>query len=177
MQAIIDTIRPHIPEIADYTLKHRARLVKPMLSYDNCAIALSFLPAAGEPCSSAKDRLMSDDDYSYHHLRRDIHSLCVEAGAPVQSRYIVPSSHLTIGRFIDASDFSAEDGSTDTEKMQTWISKIDEINKWLETEYWPKKGQIKEGGEWIVGEEKGLDCRIGTLWYGGGTTVNLGKGF
>jgi hypothetical protein len=28
-----------------------------------------------------------------------------------------------------------------------------------------------------VGQEKGLDCRQGTLWYGGGETIRIGKGF
>jgi hypothetical protein len=28
-----------------------------------------------------------------------------------------------------------------------------------------------------VGEERGLDFRKGTLWYGGGETVRLGVGF
>jgi hypothetical protein len=31
--------------------------------------------------------------------------------------------------------------------------------------------------EWLVGDGKGLDCREGALWYGGGQTVRLGKGF
>jgi hypothetical protein len=34
--------------MTDYTYYHRARLIKPMLSYDGAALALSFLPAAGE---------------------------------------------------------------------------------------------------------------------------------
>jgi len=38
--------------MTDYTLTHRARLIKPMLSYDGAALALSFLPAAGEGLST-----------------------------------------------------------------------------------------------------------------------------
>jgi hypothetical protein len=62
--------------------------------------------------------------------------------------------------------------------MGSFIEKLDEINEWLEDEYWPKKGRERiENGEWIVGQEKGLDCREGTLWYGGGNTVRIGRGF
>lgn len=64
--------------------------------------------------------------------------------------------------------------------MKHWLDEIDIINKWLVETYWPQNGQkeaIKKGGEWLVGDGKGLDCRVGTLWYGGGETVMLGKGF
>jgi hypothetical protein len=68
--------------------------------------------------------------------------------------------------------------------MQNWINEIESINEWLEREYWPvdvqAKGHeqgIRDGGEWLVGQGMGLDLREGRLWYGGGTTVRLGKGF
>ena len=49
-------------------------------------------------------------------------------------------------------------------------------SNWLSEEYWPKHdGTIKLGGEIIIGDEKGLDFRKGTLWYGGGETVYLGR--
>lgn len=56
--------------------------------------------------------------------------------------------------------------------------KIEEINGWLEEKFWPREGGKRIlKGEWVVGQEKGLDCREGALWYGGGETVRLGKGF
>jgi len=64
--------------------------------------------------------------------------------------------------------------------MERWIHGIEEINSWLQSEFWPSDGQtepVKAGGEWVVGQEKGLDLRQGRLWYGGGQTVRLGKGF
>ena len=183
-----------------------------MLSYDSSAIALSFVPAAGEARPPPKSGLSSngddpaeietrqDDAFTYHHLRRALYELSTRGGVKVASRYTVPSAHLTIARFVSQEDISVswqersddsapgqldehgvKDVIVDRKKVSTLIEKIEDINTWLQEEYWPKDGQqckrIKEGGEWIVGEEKGLDCRKGTLWYGGGETVRLGKGF
>ncbi|KAL8794996.1 MAG: hypothetical protein Q9195_002444 [Heterodermia aff. obscurata] len=212
---LVKKLSPDIPTITDYPNTHRARLIKPTLSYDSAAIALSFVPAAGEdfpfsqssskPTQSTDDQnkanpdpeVGQDDSYTYHHLRRSLYELCVEAGVEVASRYTVPSAHLTVARFITQKDISAPPVDDDEaqpldetkskaaniarEKVQMLVDKIEAINAWLQDEYWPKKGReqrvIKKGGEWIVGEEKGLDCRKGTLWYGGGETIRLGKGF
>ena len=63
-------------------------------------------------------------------------------------------------------------------RMKLFIKGIEDINRWLEKDYWPNgKGGRREDAEWIVGQEKGIDCREGALWYGGGRTVRLGKGF
>lgn len=180
IEIILDPLRTKVSEITDYTFDHRARLIKPMLSYDSAAIALSFLPAAGEGLDGG--RTLTEDNYTYHHLRRDLYQLCKESGVAIASRYTVPSAHLTIGRFITQADFSTtdQDGSVvpDLEKRMEWIAVIESINSWLQDEYWPKgDGTIRSGGEWTVGKEKGLDCRKGSLWYGGGETVHLGKGF
>ncbi len=178
---LVETMQPQIPGITDYTLQHRARLIKPMISYDGAAVALSFLPAAGEGLSDGRSKI--DDTYTYHHLRRDLYALSKTTSVNVDSRYIVPSAHLTVGRFITDIDHSTigTDGKTlpDPEKMRNWLDKIEGINSWLEREYWPNSDQdgIKPGGEWIVGEGKGLDCRKGALWYGTGVTVRLGQGF
>lgn len=176
IQALVDAMRPSIPSVCDYTYDHRARLIKPSIGFDASALALSFVPASGEALAS--NRTAQDDAYTYHHLRRDLYSLCSSTGVAVDSRYVVPSSHLTIGRFINPADFE-NDGKYDASKMERFIKKIEEINGWLKEEFWPEEneGKIKDGGEWIVGEEKGLNCRMGTLWYGRGEEVHLGKGF
>ncbi|RDL37553.1 putative 60S ribosomal protein L44 [Venustampulla echinocandica] len=160
--------------MVDYPYTHRARIIKPTLSYDGAAIALSFLPAAGEglPSNSSvpsSSRTREDDNFTYHHLRRDLFNIAQRAGIVVDSRYVVPSSHITLGRFLTQGDHDS------AEKMAGWFSKIEEVNQWLEDEYWPKEGMNE--GEWIIGQEMGLDYRRGTLWYGGGETVKLGKGF
>jgi len=182
IQTLVDQLKPAVSRIVNYTLDHRARLIKPMIGYDASAIALSFVPAAGE--ALPKGRAAADDAYTYHHLRRDLFALSTEAGVKVDSRYIVPSSHLTIGRFLYTKDFAREDPEAETEavdpeKMQKLIETIEEVNKWLQAEYWAHADgkNIPDGGEWVVGEGKGLDCRQGNLWYGGGKTVELGKGF
>lgn len=173
IDALVEQMKSHIPSIADYTHDHRARLVKPMVSYDSQALALSFLPAAGEP-----DENGHDDGYTYHHLRRDLFTQVSATGVKVASRYVIPSAHLTIGRFITKRDFETADGSVDHAKVEKLVKTIEEINTWLQQEFWPSEDSIKEGGEWIIGEERGLTCRKGTLWYGeGGETIHQGKGF
>lgn len=162
---LVGVMRPRAIGITDYPLSHRARLIKPMLSYDDAAVALSFVPEA-------------DDCYTYHHLRRDIYALVRKTGAPVDSRYVLPSAHLTVARFVSTKDLGSigqdETGfKPDPVMMRRWVDKLEEVNRWLQLEYWSERMD----GQWIVGEEKGLDWRCGGLWYGGGTTLQLGKGF
>ncbi|KAI9808766.1 MAG: hypothetical protein M1825_003918 [Sarcosagium campestre] len=167
---IVKTLRPKIEELTNFTYDHRARLIKPMLSYDDAAVALSFVPAAGE--ATASERLAADDQYTYHQFRQDLHSRISDAGVTVQSRYFVSSAHLTVARFIKPDDFLREEDpvtgrrTADPRKMREWVQEIESINSWLKQEYWPLETQqsFPAGGEWIVGEEKGLDFRFGTLW-------------
>lgn len=175
---IVKRLSTNIAEITDYPYHHRARLIKPKLSYDTAAIALSFEPAAGE--SPPKGRSPGADDYTYHHLRRDLYDLSTSTGVEVASRYVVPSAHLTIARFVTPADTSVahNNDKPDALKVRKLLDQIEKINRELYDGYWPKEGMtIKEGGQWVVGQEKGLDCRKGVLWYGGGETVRLGEGF
>lgn len=69
---IVSQMRPTIPALANFTLAHRSRLVRPMVSYDLAAFAVSFLPAAGEPVASPVPDSGAahegvDDKYTYHH--------------------------------------------------------------------------------------------------------------
>ncbi|KAF4975269.1 hypothetical protein FZEAL_7936 [Fusarium zealandicum] len=175
--ALVTALRPSIPSIVDYPYSHRARLVKPIISYDLSAFAVSFVPASGEPPLSpspvepaATDGITQGDDYTYHHLRRDLFDKVQDGGVEVGSRYQVPSAHITLGRYLNHQDHDTP------EKRASWVQAIDRINEWLEKEVWdnPESDFI---GEWIVGQEKGLDVRNGTLWYGGGRTIMLGEGF
>lgn len=183
IDALEAQLAPRAREIVDWTFDHRPRLIKPLLGYDSSAVALTFVPAAGDSLHVGVRDVGDGDTFTYHHLRRDIYSLCTSTGVPITSRYTVPSAHLTVARFVTQQDFVGRDGSIDTKKVRMWVEALDGINEWLMTEYWPEEEDwnaqigIKRGGEWIVGQENGLDHRRGTLWYGGGETVMLGRGF
>lgn len=176
---LVEQLRPALPTLANFTHTHRARLVRPMVSYDLAALAVSFLPAAGEPVLSptpcATDptpvNVPHDDAYTYHHLRRDVFDLARSSGGvDIESRYVVPSAHITLGRYLTQGDHATP------EARAAWVQAIDEVNTWLEREVWDREGG-EFVGEWIVGQEKGLDVRAGKLWYGGGRTVMMGEGF
>jgi hypothetical protein len=146
----------------------RARLVRPLLSFDAAALALSFVPVA--PAGTAGNGGGGGSDgssYTYHHLRRDLYEMSRQAGVGVTSRYIVPSAHITVARFVTAEDHEEAPGVVDRKRMQEWIDLVGGINK--EIENWDY--------EWVVGQERGIDCRRGQLWYGGGETVVQAEGF
>ena len=170
--------------IADMSQQNQphARLVKPMLSFDAAALALSFVPAVPDDDISQPSNV--DDAFTYHHLRRELYREITEAGIDIASRYVVPSAHLTVGRFICPNPFdvdNAMDGEAGVrmENREKLMKEVEAINEWLRMEYWPRGegNKLKDGGEWVVGERKGLNFRKGTLWYGGGETVCMGKGF
>ena len=166
ISARLDLLRPKLKEITNFTLQHRARLIHPMVNFDASAVALSFVPAAHKEASVHRP------EYTYHHLRRDLHDLCMSTGAKVTSRYVVPSAHLTIGRFLTEDDFNQSTGVRpcfDSSKVRAFVERIEEINQWLREEHWED--------QWLVGQEQGLDCCEGTLWYGYAQRVRLGEGF
>ncbi|KAL1881428.1 hypothetical protein VTK73DRAFT_3946 [Phialemonium thermophilum] len=177
IEDLLRQLRPSIAKITNYTYSHRARLVKPMVSFDLAAVAVSFLPAAGEPALVAADTvdagapgIVEGDGYTYHHLRRDIFESVRGTGVEIASRYVVPSAHITLGRYLRQTDHLTP------EMRRQWIETIEGINKWLQDEVWDREdGEFS--GEWIVGQERGLDARSGRLWYGGGRTIMVGEGF
>ncbi|KAJ5160598.1 RNA ligase/cyclic nucleotide phosphodiesterase [Penicillium canariense] len=161
-------------QIAEYPTRHNTRLLKPMLSFDSAALALSFVPAASEGSTGSAREY--GDHYTYHHLRRDIFDMVRQTKVPVASRYIVPSAHVTIARFINNEGFlvkgthGAEE--IDHSRVKSLLDRISDINKDLESRYWPQAdGSCPKEGEWVVGQDKGLVVRKGRLWYGGGEDV------
>ncbi len=173
--SLVSEIRPTIPALVNLPYKNRSRLVKPMLSYDLTAIAISFLPAAGEAWVTPKAvETQTDgceaDAYTYHHLRRDTFDLAKSTGVPIDSRYVVPSAHITLARYLTQDDHNTP------EMRERWVRTIDDLNEWLQVEVWGRvDGELV--GEWVVGQERGLDARHGALWYGGGKTIMTGEGF
>ncbi len=134
IEALVATLRPAIPAITSYTHLHRSRLVRPLISYDLSAFAVSFLPAAGDKVLSpppvgvdTTEDVTGGDDYTYHHLRRDVFDKVQHAGVEVGSRYQVPSAHITLGRYLSEKDHDTP------EKRKRWVEAIDEVNKWLWT--------------------------------------------
>ena len=167
-----------IPAQCDYMSTHPPRLIKPVVNYDTTAMALSFVPAAGEGGSS-QPRSLDDDTYSYHHLRRDFYDRIADTGIDVMPRYIAPSAHITIARFITQEGFLLEhpgsDGSqVDRGQLKALVEKIEHINQKLQQKYWPNQDRdstsstVTSKGEWLVGREKGVELCGGPSWYGEG---------
>ncbi|KAF4218059.1 hypothetical protein CNMCM8980_005443 [Aspergillus fumigatiaffinis] len=151
-----------IPDLVNYTFNHRARLVKPVVSFDAAAMALSFVPAAGEP--SRWSRSADDDKYTYHHLRRDLYAGVAATGLQLKPRYLVPSAHITIARFVTHDGFLLEklgaggEPAFDCERVAALVDKIEQINQKIQAKYWPGENRtVSAGAEWIVGEETGLE--------------------
>lgn len=151
--SLLHTLSPSLPLLTNFPLTHRTRLVCPTLSLDASALALSFLPAADEAMP-----------YTCQHLRASLFSLARASGVPVTPRYVVPTAHLTIARFVTREDHDT------AAKMSRWVDEVREINVWLEREFWNNGN----GEWWIGGGEVGLECRVGQVWYGGGRTI-LGR--
>jgi hypothetical protein len=164
-------------ELANYTLNHRVRLVKPIISYDTSAIALSFVPAAGEDDFSEYSG--NDDRYTYHHLRRDLYDKVTMSGISIAARYTVPSAHITIARFVQpvgATEVELESPEVIEQKANQLVAKIEVLNGELRSNVWRRLGDPSQG-EWVVGHEKGLEFMWGTTWYGKGESIVLGNGF
>lgn len=178
IKELLRNLEPTVSDITNYPFDHRVKLIKPLLSYDNQAVALSFLPTSEE---NIPDALAGDANaYTYHHLRRDLYDLCKSTGVAVGSRYVVPSAHLTIARYVSERNLDGDDKDKlpGSERMVRWACHLEEMNAWLKEEYWPEsRSATKAQGDWFVGEARGLECRAGTLWYGGGWSVHVGKDF
>jgi hypothetical protein len=143
-------------------------------------MALSFLTAAGEPTARSGELDgdgKRDDAYSYHHLRRDLAGLVLDSGVGLGARYVVPSAHVTIARFVGRNG-EKEEEKVDKENVVALVERIERVNAMLRERYWPAQdGNIQEKGEWFVGHSQGLEFNKGTSWYGGGEKVLVGKGF
>ena len=144
----------------------KARFDRPMVMVDGAGVAISFLPSARE---GEKER------WGYHHLRAEVFEIVNEA-VVVGSRYVVPSAHLAIARYV------REMGREEVERL---VGAIDGVNAVLERAFGSREmddetstreGLESDMGSWMVGEERGLEVRAGACWYGdGGRTVTVGK--
>ncbi|PKY05279.1 60S ribosomal protein L44 [Aspergillus campestris IBT 28561] len=156
----IDSLHAHLersgvlPELLDYPLHHRTRLVKPTVSYDDTAMALSFLPTAGVEGDSSP----IDDRYTYHHLRRDMYGRVTATGLQMTPRYIHPTAHITIARFVTHEGFHTGD-VVDRKQVASLVDKIEQINRGLREKYWPVNDGFMSSTkavptEWVVNVPK-----------------------
>ncbi|KAG5360802.1 hypothetical protein CJU89_3892 [Yarrowia sp. B02] len=131
---LLQSLKPSIQALRN--VPQDVVLVKPLVCFDNSAVALTLVP----------------DDHSvftYTHYRAWLHRQVSQTGVQVESRYQVPSAHITIGRFTDTVC-----GDT----VDAFVAAIDEINAKLEG----------NALEWHIGEEREVEVRCGRIWYGGG---------
>lgn len=164
-----------LQEIVNYTLSHRARLGSPIVSYDASALALSFVPVTesleGEPAGA------DDSSYTYHHLRSDLYDMVTQSGCQIGARYNFPSAHLTIARFtVPVGGDSSQTLESLCERAVKLVEKIEDINLELTSNHWKRFGHPSRG-EWVVGQERGLQLHKGKTWYGAGNAVLVGEGF
>ncbi|KAJ5542961.1 hypothetical protein N7461_008964 [Penicillium sp. DV-2018c] len=161
-----------VEELANYTLAHRARLVKPVISFDTSAIALSFVPAAGE--EDLNEYSGKDDRFTYHHLRSDLYDIVTRSGCNIAARYTVPSAHITIARFVRSSGLGDGRVSPDeaARRALRLVDEIEELNQELRSGVWKRLGDPSQG-EWVVGHEKGLELIKGRTCDNPTTTTQL----
>jgi len=156
LKVVAEKAKPHAAKFTQFAAEHPTSLDRPMLSLDDTAVALTFLP-------------VEDNPYTYLHLRRDLATICAESGVEVASQYYNTSSHITFARFASQSDLQSR------ESLEAWVRKIESINQWLKEDYWPKEiqGELSPGLRWIVGAGRGVELRKGRLWYGDGKPVDF----
>lgn len=89
----------------------------------------------------------------------------------------MPSAHVTIARFVSQDGFLLDEGGVDRNRVALLVERVERVNVTLRERYWPKEGSMPMKGEWVVGQEQGLEFNKGTSWYGGGEKVLVGRGF
>jgi hypothetical protein len=119
------------------TLPSKPGLVSPKLSIDAGGIALTFIPDGTQ-------------DYTYHHLRADMHAIALEGGGAFDMCYTAPSAHVTLGRFVGDEFF------VDREKRKELAELVERINKDL------GEGEVS----WVLGEGVQLELQAGYLKFG-----------
>jgi hypothetical protein len=91
----------------------------------------------------------------------------------------VPSAHIAIARFVRPvgwSETEPEEASLFRNKAHELVATIEDINQELKSDDWKRFGNPSRG-EWVVGQEQGLELMKGRSWYGKGESVLIGEGF
>ncbi|EPQ55165.1 hypothetical protein GLOTRDRAFT_76447 [Gloeophyllum trabeum ATCC 11539] len=117
----------------------------PVLSFDQHALAITFLPS-----------LQTHDVYTYLHYRRDLVDTAASVHDPdlaIKMRYAAPSAHVTIARFKEPL---ARNNTT-----RSWVEALERIDRDIVR---PRQDLV-----WKI--EGPAIMRAGTVWYGGGWTL------
>lgn len=152
----VNQVKPHAAKLTALAAERPAGLDRPMLSLDETAVALTFLP-------------VENDQYTYLHLRRDLATVCAKNSVEVASKYYNTSSHITFARFANVSDLTSH------KDLKAWVQKIHSINQGLKEDYWAKSGRSGPNPSlnWMVGSGRGIEVRKGRLWYGDGKPLEF----
>ncbi|TRM60735.1 RNA ligase/cyclic nucleotide phosphodiesterase [Schizophyllum amplum] len=150
-EADVDAVIQQLGCVSDalvaYPRAHPARLVRPRLNFDFGGLALSFVP---DELQDVREGDIASTQ-TYHHLRRDLYALSLSVGVLPQSRYTLPSAHITIARFISDNDFVRSEHLSRLLRASTASWETSSLG-------------------WMVGEA-GVELRKGRTWYGGGEAV------
>ena len=133
------------------SLPNKPRLVCPQLSFDRMGLAINFLPSG-------------EDQYTYHHLRSNMHTMALESGASIDMCYTAPSAHVTLGRFVGSGFFESQENS------DRFLKAIAEINGSLVSNAGTIDLHEKASSPlvWHVGAEISLELQLGYLKFGRG---------
>ncbi|KAK2855750.1 hypothetical protein FQN49_004879 [Arthroderma sp. PD_2] len=145
-QQLIQEILDHPATLAANHFR-TARLGRPMLLFDSVGVAIAFVPVGADP-------------YTYHHLRRDLHSMALRSGIKTDTCYTACMGHITLGRFVGTKTFDSEGEETAQRRLKIWMDTIQSMNDELKAHY------STDEWEWTVGEEKGLELQMGMLKFG-----------
>ncbi|KAI5478561.1 hypothetical protein MNV49_004820 [Pseudohyphozyma bogoriensis] len=135
-----------LPTLSTIISASPAKLDSPKLGIDAGGLALTFLPSFDTTLQTS-----TKDDYTHHHLRRDIHATALDSSITPSARYAVPSAHVTVARFLRPLE---------EKEVAELVGFVRGVNSRLE----------REELEWRVGEE-GWECKAGLVWYGEGDVV------
>jgi hypothetical protein len=165
---------------------HQPCLVRPLLMFDKVGVAVSFVPAATTQPHAPSQGVQGDgkrlnEEYTYHHLRTQLHTMLLATGMAIDTCYTAPIAHITIGRFVDNRFFSpprpvlssiteSENVQMEQEEehMKKWIACVSEVNMDLKERYWGNESREgkEEHFEWVVGSEKSLEVQMGYIKFG-----------
>ncbi|KII89997.1 hypothetical protein PLICRDRAFT_75040, partial [Plicaturopsis crispa FD-325 SS-3] len=129
LSPLITALRPHVASLTALP-SDPITLDAPLLTYDASGLALSFLPLTN----------------AYHRLRARLWAEVRAAGIDAKSRYVAPSAHVTIARFVEGGV-----GVGREELVGILDGVKEDVAKWK--------------GEWRL---ESLEVRAGNNWYGGG---------